>query len=793
MELSLVHPSRKILLIVTTGGFTHASPVLEIGRVLAARGHTIEFATLEGQEHWVEGEEYGFITKVYLLGSGPTDEQLEAHYRRSQKWDVTKGLGSLMESKYLFDSFWPQTYHGLKGLMSNSDTRPDMMIADFFVEAVKDIHVEYRLPIAVVWPNMPFLMMPCSYIPGQPDFQLDGTLTSETASMWLRIRNELVVVTGLGAILKWMNWTKQMRRANNVYYPTHRIQKPDYLVLVNSFFGLEVPRDLPPTCALVGPLLSPTYPPLDDSCQAFLDKHRSDTVKIINGVMRLIQEHLIDGVIWAIGRKSRQDLDGNEAFQTKNDSTIRMSDLLSNKHPDWLFPFFAPQRAILDHESTKLYFTHGGGSSANEGLYHGKPLISMGFFFDQVANTTRVVAAGVAESLNKFDFTSDELYAKIRKILQSGENGNKDYQRNVLRMKRIAHIASKRKNHAADLVEELMYDNELRFSDIDRRHELQPMHLQTADMRMPAYKAKNWDLYAVSALGISVMVGSTLFAGQISSSLAAFAENPCCRQCGLSAVEGDSKMQDELASLFARQMNVAAVPNPASPQTAAFSTPDMSPPSTPSGRPITYSVTQHYHHSSHQAPSGAWSTLPSTLHDLEHAGVSAEDILSRYNIDPLALWPSQLHLFKQAGIEQKARLIELWQISRPTVGNSDPPQTHTQPSSDQSDEMMDSNDMDGMDHDGQDAEPYVMSGYEALAQREYDLSATNAAEHASTQPPPASTYKPAVDPVYKGHEWWDNSSSDQPLEHQYGAFESRNMYMGCGITRAHWLDDQNVL
>ncbi|KAK2782446.1 hypothetical protein FQN52_000879 [Onygenales sp. PD_12] len=275
MELSLVHPSRKILLIVTTGGFTHASPVLEIGRVLAARGHTIEFATLEGQEHWVEGEEYGFITKVYLLGSGPTDEQLEAHYRRSQKWDVTKGLGSLMESKYLFDSFWPQTYHGLKGLMSNSDTRPDMMIADFFVEAVKDIHVEYRLPIAVVWPNMPFLMMPCSYIPGQPDFQLDGTLTSETASMWLRIRNELVVVTGLGAILKWMNWTKQMRRANNVYYPTHRIQKPDYLVLVNSFFGLEVPRDLPPTCALVGPLLSPTYPPLDDSCQAFLDKHRS--------------------------------------------------------------------------------------------------------------------------------------------------------------------------------------------------------------------------------------------------------------------------------------------------------------------------------------------------------------------------------------------------------------------------------------------------------------------------------------------------------------------------------------
>ena len=509
-------------------------PVLEVGRTLAARGHTIEFATLEGQEDWVKNEEYGFVTKVHLLGTGPTEDQLEAHYRRSQKWDISKGLGASMESKYLFDSFWPQTYHGLKCIMDDPTATPDMMIADFFVEAVKDIHVEYQLPIAVVWPNMPFLMMPCSYIPGQPGFQLEGTLTSETASMWLRIKNELVVLTGLGAILKWMNWTKQMRRANGVYYPTHRPQKPDYLVLVNSFFGLEIPRDLPPTCAPVGPLLSPTYPPLDTSCQEFLDRHQSvlyiglgthiilpnqDATKIINGVMRLLHEGLIDGVIWAIGQKSRQDLNGNQNFRTKTDNnstttTTKLNDLLANKHQDWLFPFFAPQRAILDHESTKLYFTHGGGSSANEALYHGKPLLAMGFFFDQIANTTRLVAAGVAESLNKFHFTSDELYDKAKQILiqSNGKKNDGVYMRNALRMKRIARVAANRRNLAADLVEELMYDNELRFG--HGGQELRPMHLQTADMRMPAYKAKNWDLYAVCLFGASALVGSTWFAGR---------------------------------------------------------------------------------------------------------------------------------------------------------------------------------------------------------------------------------------------------------------------------------------
>lgn len=80
-------------------------------------------------------------------------------------------------------------------------------------------------------------------------------------------------------------------------------------------------------------------------------------------------------------------------------------------------------------------------------------------------------------------------------------------------MKRIAHIAVRRKEHAADLIEEFMYDDELRFNDGGR--ESRPMHLQTADMRMPVYKARNWDLYAVSALGASVILESTWFIGRL--------------------------------------------------------------------------------------------------------------------------------------------------------------------------------------------------------------------------------------------------------------------------------------
>ncbi|KAI1375797.1 putative UDP-glucoronosyl and UDP-glucosyl transferase [Hypoxylon crocopeplum] len=521
----LVHPSRKILLVVTTGGFTHASPVFELGGVLAARGHTIEFATLEGQEGWING--YEFITKVHPLGPGPTREQMNAHYLRMRTWDISKGIGGTMESKYLWDSFWPQTYRGLKAIMDDPETRPSMMIADFFVDAVKDIHIEYNLPITQVWPQMPFLMMPCSYIPGQPGFQLEGTLTSENASLWLRLKNEFVIIFGLPTIIKWMKWTKQMRLKNGVTYPPHRIQKPDYLLFVNSFFGLEIPRDLPPTCAPIGPLISDTYPSLDDECDRFLTRHtkviyialgthiiltNADAAKIINGLLRLLEEGLIDGVIWSIGKAGRQDFDLNTTYKTPSGSkerTLRLGDLLSCKYPDWLCSFFVPQRSILDHPSTKIYFTHGGGSSANEGLFHGKPMLSMGVFMDQIANTSRLVAGGVAEPLNKFKFTSEELYAKGKKIVLD-EDGS--YERNSLRLMRIARVASRRKYYAADLMEELIYDNELRFKD---GKELRPMHLQTADMRMSAWKAKNWDLWAVSLLGVSAVLGGLGIGGRM--------------------------------------------------------------------------------------------------------------------------------------------------------------------------------------------------------------------------------------------------------------------------------------
>ncbi|PGH10839.1 hypothetical protein AJ80_07390 [Polytolypa hystricis UAMH7299] len=310
---------------------------------------------------------------------------------------------------------------------------------------------------------------------------------------------------------------------------------------------------------------------------------------------------------------------------------------------------------------------------------------------------------------------------------------------------------------------------------------------------------------------------------EISDYLAAFAENPYCRQCGLSASESDGKMQDDLAALFARQMTVTGVPQSTNPNIASVPTPQtpaLPPsPSQDTTQPIVYSITQHYHHSSHlvaPAPGSGQSSIDYDI--LGRRDVTAENMLLHHNVNASFLFPSQLTMFEQAGVEQKARLIELWQISPPDnpIPSSSKTLEHVRvPDPQRLGDMqpvpnmlnnvgsnmrgaaverqhgVDSMDQDGMeDIDGHNAEPYVVSGYESLAQREYEHSAKKAAGQTNSA---LDTYNQATDPVYKGHDMWHQLAPEQPVEHQYGAFEQRNTYFGCGIRRAHWLDDHEML
>ncbi|KAJ5009743.1 UDP-glucuronosyltransferase 1-6 [Colletotrichum sp. SAR 10_99] len=505
---------RRILLVSTVGGFTHAAPVLELGSVLAARGHEVHFGTNTGQEHWASA--YPSISRIHSFGPTLPDDEAEQHYTRMRQWRPSDGVGSIMQSKYLFDSYWPDTYFHLRELVLDPDTRPDMIIADFFVDAAaKDMMIELGVPIAIMWPQMPYLLAPVSYIPGQPGFQVDFTPTSERASIWSRIRNEMVLFWALPHIMAWTRWFKKLRKRHGVHHALPVATKPNHLVFINSFFGLEPPKDLPPLMVPVGPILSDEFTGLDDIYLDFLESHDKtvyvalgthivlpdeDLAKLIRGLVMSLDMGHINGVIWSIPAAAKRRADTTASFERKGGSNLTVGGIFDGRHSEFLVISFAPQRAILEHTSTRVYLTHGGGSSANEALFHGTPVLVMGYFFDQLANSARLVESGVGLVMDKFNFTPEGMASRICTIVVDPEG---KISRNVERMKRIARVASRRKHFAADMVEEVIHDHELRFR---RGQELRPMHLQTADMRMPIWKARNWDLWATSLLS-NVMLG----------------------------------------------------------------------------------------------------------------------------------------------------------------------------------------------------------------------------------------------------------------------------------------------
>jgi hypothetical protein len=500
----------------------HAAPVLELCKVLAERGHTVEFATNAGQEEWAKY--CPLIQTVYSFGPGPSDGESEAHYRRMLSWSPADGLSSIMKSKYLWDSYWTDTYLHLKQIMSEPVTRPDFIIADFFADAaVKDMMVEFKVPIAIVWPQMPFLMAPVSYISGQPGFQIDMSLTSEHASIVSRMRNEMILFWAIPALLRWMKWTKDMRAKVGVVYRSPSDPKPDYLVIVNSFFGLEVPKDLPPSIVPCGPILADRYPELDEQHARFLNRHKrvlyvalgthiildgTDVNKILEGVLQALDEQSIDGVIWAVGSSPRKEFPLVRSFTRAGQCPRTLGEMLDQADPDLIFPLFTPQRAVLGHKHTSLFLTHGGSSSANEALYHGTPVLTLGFFFDQLSNSARLRSAGVGLSLDKTHYTSSEVCESIASIV--GDHDGK-FAHDVKRMESIAKIASRRKYLAADMIEQSMIDEQYRFLNDKEMH---PRYLQTADMRMSTWRANNWDLRLLALGGSFVVVASMSYIGR---------------------------------------------------------------------------------------------------------------------------------------------------------------------------------------------------------------------------------------------------------------------------------------
>ncbi|KAK3182489.1 hypothetical protein K4F52_006129 [Lecanicillium sp. MT-2017a] len=196
-------------------------------------------------------------------------------------------------------------------LVEDPATRPDLILTDYLVDAARDICFEHNIPLAMHWLQMPTMMLPAPHIPGAPVLQID-ILTSEFATVRQRLKNAVAIYTALPQLLKHAARRKKLRQSAGVTRRLPPLRKPDYLCLVNSFFGVEVPKDIPPNVSVIGPVLADEVPPLAEPFVSFLLNKRAvlyislgthavlsveKNCELLKGAVKALQERQIDGII----------------------------------------------------------------------------------------------------------------------------------------------------------------------------------------------------------------------------------------------------------------------------------------------------------------------------------------------------------------------------------------------------------------------------------------------------------------------------------------------------------------
>jgi len=299
-----------------------------------------------------------------------------------------------------------------------------------------------------------------------------------------------------------------------------------------------------------------------------------------------------------------------------------------------------------------------------------------------------------------------------------------------------------------------------------------------------------------------------------------FSQNITCSHCGTvssginvrgKAEEEANMQQDELTQLFSAHMNLTqGAVQPVQPQPQVEQLVVQEEPA-PAPKQIVY-ASQHYTHTYHVTPSRSASEPPLKTQ------IALEDLAAvflRNSIDPSLLFPSQIDLFQNADDDQRLRLLELWRISPPTGRQGYPSGTDynmsrqlydwpptslaqeenmaklryekLQAEAAQRHEQELEQSMTGSSVDtSATAEPYMTSGYEMMAKREYEAS-VNASENAMQE---SKKYNQATDPVYNGGLWQKNVGSVMDMENQYGAYAYAREY---GIQQPMYADEEMVM
>lgn len=282
----------------------------------------------------------------------------------------------------------------------------------------------------------------------------------------------------------------------------------DSLKIVNAAFGFEVARPVGPLVEFVGPITTTQAPALTSELTGFMETHNKvayvafgqhavvspkDIDLLLRGLLEAYEAKELDGIIWAT--RGLEDEFPDTLTTTASNITYNIQSFFQdNDSKDISFINWAPQIAILNHPSTRMFITHGGAGSLYESLNAGVPVIVFPFFGDQPAAAKNAEKSGFGM---KLEYTESQERATeiIRTVAR--DQGNR-FRENGKRFQALVQLNNKvGVTKAATLVEEVLFTHQ----------DGKLLHRRDVKRDMSFFKAYNLDLYAVV---VAVLVSSVV-------------------------------------------------------------------------------------------------------------------------------------------------------------------------------------------------------------------------------------------------------------------------------------------
>jgi UDP:flavonoid glycosyltransferase YjiC (YdhE family) len=416
------------------GAFGPTNNCVGIGNVLRERGHRVLFIVEESFAGTLEAR--GFEERLMRLGPAPVEPEVPGQF-----WiDFIRDTAPVFRKSTVeqLGGFMAPTWQALIDGSMYVDDR----LREIIDELAPDVVVEDNVVAFAALPasGRPWVrIVSCNPAelkdPAVPPFSSGYPAADATA--WPTFLDEVRRTHGdmWGAFDVWL-------RERGAPGLTYGAQGPDF-ILDSPFLDLylypaeaDYERSRP---------LGPTWHRLDScvratdatwSLPAHLAERPGRLIYLSLGSLGSADVGLMQRLVDVLGRTDHRVIVSKGPLAAE----IRLHDNMTGEG-------FLPQPAILPQ--VDLVITHGGNNTVTEAFHHGKPMVVLPLFWDQVDNAQRVEETGFGVRLPAYGFADHELTDAIDRLLADRVLGE-----------RLAAVSARLRSdpgtvRAADLIERL--------------------------------------------------------------------------------------------------------------------------------------------------------------------------------------------------------------------------------------------------------------------------------------------------------------------------------------------------